>query len=300
MNHGISDLAHSFADRRVSSRSCHKDGMFGRVSSLTMRPMCWATTRCSLAAACSRSVCAYNYAARFPTVSFGFSSAAPAASRSQRRSCRASPRPISHGQQPAASVGHRDVSRADLPGAEPELGFVGGIPNDRNYAQQRRALHPGQLALEAEPDAPRRPEVGVFSPVREDNNLAFVPVLNGRSTQEVMLDPNAAVSFVNGDFYKKDLNNFGPVVGVAWDPFKDGKTSVRGGYSLTFVNEEAVTVGSGIAGGNAGLSTAATLSESVRARQQRRPGDSDASLQGHAHARRPARIERDRHDSRHR
>ena len=48
---------------------------------------------------------------------------------------------------------------------------------------------------------------------------------------------------MNGDFYKKDLNNFGPTAGFAWDLTKDGKTAVRGGYSLTFVNEETVTVG---------------------------------------------------------
>ena len=43
---------------------------------------------------------------------------------------------------------------------------------------------------------------------------------------------------------------------MSWDPFKDGKTAVRGGYSLAFVNEETVTVGAGVLGGNAGLSTA--------------------------------------------
>ena len=55
---------------------------------------CWATTRCSSAAACSRS-------GSTPTTSrvgsrastFGFSSAAPAGSRSRRRSCPASPLP---------------------------------------------------------------------------------------------------------------------------------------------------------------------------------------------------------------
>ena len=45
--------------------------------------------------------------------------------------------------------------------------------------------------------------------------------------------------------WNSDFNNFGPTLGLAWDPFKDGKTSVRGGYSLTFVNEEGVTVGTG-------------------------------------------------------
>jgi hypothetical protein len=42
--------------------------------------------------------------------------------------------------------------------------------------------------------------------------------------------------------------------------FGDGKTAVRGGYSLTFVNEESVTVGRSAARGNAGLSSAVTLS----------------------------------------
>ena len=40
---------------------------------------------------------------------------------------------------------------------------------------------------------------------------------------------------------------------------KDGRTAVRGGYSLTFVNEETVTVGRSASRGNAGLSSASTL-----------------------------------------
>ena len=63
------------------------------------------------------------------------------------------------------------------------------------------------------------------------------------SIKDTVLDPNATVTFANGEFYKKDLNNFGPTVGFAWDVFKDGRTAIRGGYSLSFVNEETVTVG---------------------------------------------------------
>ena len=76
---------------------------------------------------------------------------------------------------------------------------------------------------------------------------------------EAMLDPATTVSFVDGGMSAKDLNNFGPTIGVSWDPFKDGRTSVRAGYSLAFVNEEAVTVGTAC-WRNAGLSTAVTQS----------------------------------------
>ena len=40
-----------------------------------------------------------------------------------------------------------------------------------------------------------------------------------------------------------DYNNWAPRIGFAWDPFSDGRTAVRGGYSLAFVNEETITVG---------------------------------------------------------
>jgi hypothetical protein len=34
--------------------------------------------------------------------------------------------------------------------------------------------------------------------------------------------------------YDPDRNNFGPHIGFAWDPWSDGKTSVRGGYGLIY------------------------------------------------------------------
>ena len=48
------------------------------------------------------------------------------------------------------------------------------------------------------------------------------------------LTPTDTLKWVPGHYYKNDLNNFGPSVGFAWDPFKDGKTSVRANYRLAY------------------------------------------------------------------
>src|SRR5262249_27490139 len=37
--------------------------------------------------------------------------------------------------------------------------------------------------------------------------------------------------------YDRDWNNFAPYAGFAWDPFKDQKTSVRGGFAVHFTQD---------------------------------------------------------------
>ncbi|MCA1620250.1 MAG: carboxypeptidase-like regulatory domain-containing protein [Acidobacteria bacterium] len=46
--------------------------------------------------------------------------------------------------------------------------------------------------------------------------------------------PANDITFVEGDLYKSDWNNLGPAVGVAWDPFGDGRTAVRGNFRIAF------------------------------------------------------------------
>jgi hypothetical protein len=205
----------------------------------------------------------YNFRGRFPEASFGFSPAAPA---SVQLNSAQFPGGIS-----ATDLGRASSAAAFLGGVISSVqqtfqvesktsGFVPGIPANENYTLDNIAAYiqdnwrwKSNLTLRA------GLKWEYYSPLRENDDLGFLPVLDSRSFGQVMLDPTSRVGFVDGYMYKKDLNNFGPTAGFAWDATRDGKTAVRGGYSLTFVNEDVVTVARAAARGNAGLST--TLSQ---------------------------------------
>jgi|CXWL01.1.fsa_nt_gi hypothetical protein len=111
----------------------------------------------------------------------------------------------------------------------------------------------------------------LFTPIREPNGLALEPVLNGRDVRTAILDPNGGYQFVGGNaggtnFFKMDKNNIAPVVSFAWSPNfgsgflgklmpGNGKTVLRGGYRLSYVNDEFIRSADNALIGNAGLST---------------------------------------------
>jgi hypothetical protein len=206
---------------------------------------------------------AYAFDGRLPDVAFGFSAAAPAEVQ------------LTAAQFPGA------ISAADLASAHALLsllsgtiaavgqtfqvpdsssGFVAGIPSNANYSLTNAAAFL-QDNWRWKPNLTIRAGLKweYYSPLREDNDRALLPVLGRRPVRDALLDPNGTVTFVDGGFYDKDLDNLGPTIGFAWDPFKDGRTAVRGGYSLTFVNEETITVATNASGANAGLETDAVL-----------------------------------------
>ncbi len=107
-----------------------------------------------------------------------------------------------------------------------------------------------------------------IGPLTERNGLGLMPV---DLSLDVLNNPNAVLDFAGKgtgrSFLARDLNNFAPNFSFAWDPFKDGKTSIRGGFSIAYaIDNNATVLNNSSVGGNAGLQAAnniTTLSGTV-------------------------------------
>ncbi len=83
------------------------------------------------------------------------------------------------------------------------------------------------------------------------NELRLTPFARGRlygPQQPVRVGeaPTNALRWIDRDLFESDLNNWSPSIGLAWDPWGDGKTSIRANYRLasdrinTFVLSSAI------------------------------------------------------------
>lgn len=146
-----------------------------------------------------------------------------------------------------------------------DSGFVNGATNIRNFTQ---ANWSGYLQDSWRMNRRLTVVAGLryeyFTRVDEKNGLFLLPQgLNAGNVRQLLLS-NAtydyAGSAVGRPWYSADKNNFAPNVGFSWDLFGTSKTVLRGGYSVSFVNDQNIAALRNNVTTNSGLSSNRTLS----------------------------------------
>ncbi|MBK9316379.1 MAG: carboxypeptidase regulatory-like domain-containing protein [Acidobacteria bacterium] len=122
----------------------------------------------------------------------------------------------------------------------------------------------------------------LFTALKQKNGLALEVVMQG-DPKAAVLNPNGTYNYlgtntgVEGQFHNTDKNNFAPVLSFAWSPNVSnsmakrllgggGAFVVRGGYRMSYLNDQLITALNNAAVGNAGLG--ATSSAALNAANQ--------------------------------
>ncbi|HUK17939.1 MAG TPA: TonB-dependent receptor [Bryobacteraceae bacterium] len=182
--------------------------------------------------------------------------------------------------QPRATLQSRDlpgVNADDLADANTLLaslaGFIDNYSQTFNVTSRTSGYVPGaafvrhflmnDYALYAQDKWKVAPRLTVTLGLRWDlpsvlderDGLELQPILNGTAEQTLL--SNATLNFVGSavgrPLYHRDLRSFAPNIGVAWDVFGNGKTAVRGGYSIFYVNDQAILAPENMTEANGGL-----------------------------------------------
>lgn len=140
-------------------------------------------------------------------------------------------------------------------------GYVAGYPNARRYSYSIWSPYvQDSWKVKSNLTVNAGLKWEYWTPLTEGDGLGLLPVIpsgKGITLKGAMLDPNAKVGPAS-TFWKPDYMQLAPNFGFAWDPFKNGKTSIRGGWSLSFVNEDMVTAANNALVGNPGLTGSVT------------------------------------------
>lgn len=122
-----------------------------------------------------------------------------------------------------------------------------------------------------------------FTPLRNPERIYYEPAINGADPVASILNPNGTYQIVGGNagkagyFYKPDKNNFAPILSFAYTPRfgednffgkiigNDGKSVIRGGFRMGFINDEQIQSSNNAGGGNQGAGSVAITQANLNA-----------------------------------
>jgi hypothetical protein len=141
-------------------------------------------------------------------------------------------------------------------------GFVPGAPSTQHLSFNSYALYVSDSwKLRHNLTAVVGLRYDYFPAVAEQNGLLIQPQLIGNNPQATLLS-NASLTFQGQHLYNSQKDNFAPNIGLVWSPLGDQKLVIRGGYSITYAQDDileavltAATANSGLTG-NSGITNA--------------------------------------------
>jgi hypothetical protein len=202
---------------------------------------------------------AYNYASIVPTYALGFGTGNQGLVNSQLPGISASDL-SSANTLLATMAGYLNTDSQLFNVTSRNSGYVNGASNLRNYLFSNYA---GYVTDTWRATRRLTATLGLrwdhYTPVDEKNALVLLPVIENGNPIATLLDPNLTLNYagssVGRSWYSPSMHEFAPNIGLAWDVFGDGKTALRAGYSIFYVDDNLGQSLSNSVTTNAGLST---------------------------------------------
>jgi hypothetical protein len=221
-----------------------------------------------------------------PTLSIGTGPATPSLLASQFPGGISSTQLTSANNLLALLGGFVNSAEATFNATSPSSGFVqGAFPMNRLHFENYSAYISDSWRTTPRLTLNFGLRYELFSPIREADRLALEPVIPaGSDPVQAILNPNGVYNFVGTNaggknFFEWDRNNFAPVFSFAYAPSftnrvlgavfpGEGRTVIRGGYAISYVNDEFVRGADNALSGNQGLTQSVSLTNlNLRASQ---------------------------------
>ncbi|MDQ1525271.1 MAG: hypothetical protein QOE47_3195 [Pyrinomonadaceae bacterium] len=154
----------------------------------------------------------------------------------------------------------------------PEVGPQLGAPSVQDYAYESYGLYVSdQWRASPRLTLNLGLRYDLYTGLRNPNQVLLEPIIPaGQTIEQAILNPAGRYGLAGtnagepGKLFNADKNNFGPIVSFAYSPqFKnsflgglfpgDGRTVIRGGFRVSYINDEYLKAADNAARGNAGL-----------------------------------------------